>query len=154
MTAVRDIRLTSLDRLFKALSDPTRLRILGLLVGGEVCVSDLHDCLGIPQPRTSRHLSYLRRVRLVQTRKDGLWVHYRLAPLEDSVMKVLAAAVTHCLGHVEAIARDRQRLEARTGHRAPSAAHPVFDCCRPPRQSIVDRRRSGERRNQPRPTRA
>ena len=155
MSPTRDSRLTSMDAAFKALADPTRLRILGLLLGGEVCVCDIHGSLGIPQPKASRHLSYLKKSGLVTARKQGLWVHYRMAPLGDSVMKSLMGAVTHCLCHVDVITRDRQRLETKAGCCAPVQAHPPsFDCCRPPRQSAADRRRvARDRRKMPRPAR-
>ncbi len=58
---MRDARLASLEEAFKAFADPTRLRILGLLAGGEICVCNIHECLDIPQPTASRHLAYLRR---------------------------------------------------------------------------------------------
>ena len=124
--------LTSLDALFKALADPTRLRILGLLSGGEICVCNIHECLGIPQPSASRHLAYLRRKGLVRARKEGLWVHYALAPMNDAVMRVLMATVTHCLCHVQSISRDRRRLQAQTGCCAPSATGTALECCSPP----------------------
>src|SRR6266480_7311470 len=66
-----DSRLTTLEHAFQAFADPTRLRILGLLAAGEVCVCNIHECLGIPQPTASRHLAYLRRKGLVRTRKEG-----------------------------------------------------------------------------------
>jgi len=140
-----------MDITFKALADPTRLRILGLLMGGEVCVCDIHGTLGIPQPKASRHLSYLKKSGLVSARKQGLWVHYQIAPVEDSVMRALMAAVTHCLCHVDMVGRDRQRLDAKTGCCGPvRAQHPAFDCCRPRRQSAADRRRASDRRTLPR----
>src|SRR4051795_10478549 len=71
--------MAELERLFQALADGTRLRILGLLLTGEVCVCDIHETLKIPQPTASRHLAYLRRTGLVDTRRDGLWVHYRVS---------------------------------------------------------------------------
>jgi DNA-binding transcriptional ArsR family regulator len=52
-----------------------------------ICVCNIHECLGIPQPTASRHLAYLRRKRLVVTRKDGLWVHYTRV-LMNAVMHV------------------------------------------------------------------
>ena len=55
--------LPQMEALFKALADETRLRILGLLLAGEVCVCDIHESLKIPQPKVSRHLAYLRRSR-------------------------------------------------------------------------------------------
>ena len=113
-------------------ADPTRLRILGLLAGGEICVCNIHECLGIPQPTASRHLAYLRRKNLVETRKDGLWVHYKLAALDEPVMRVLMSAVTHVLSHCDAIGKDRERLEAQTGCCVPTEpAH--LECC-PPRR--------------------
>jgi len=108
--ASNDKRLSSLEGLFKALADGTRLRILGLLQSGEICVCDIHGSLGLPQPTVSRHLAYLRKAGLVQGRKQGLWVHYRLAPLSDPVMQTVVEAVNHALGHVDARARDRRRL--------------------------------------------
>ena len=54
-------QMSEMETLFKALADATRLRILGLLLTGEVCVCDIHESLKIPQPKASRHLAYLRR---------------------------------------------------------------------------------------------
>lgn len=129
---MKDARLATLGDAFKALADPTRLRILGLLAGGEICVCNIHECLGIPQPTASRHLAYLRRKRLVETRKDGLWVHYKLAGLDEPVMRVLMSAVTHVLSHCDAVGRDRERLEAQTGCCVPiDAARQHLECCSP-----------------------
>jgi ArsR family transcriptional regulator, arsenate/arsenite/antimonite-responsive transcriptional repressor len=105
-----DKRLQSLETLFAALADGTRLRILALLQAGEICVCDIHGSLGLPQPTVSRHLAYLRKAGLVVGRKDGLWVHYRLAVLPDPVMQTVMDSVNHALGHVEANGRDRRRL--------------------------------------------
>jgi ArsR family transcriptional regulator len=123
-----DKRLVSLENTFKALADQTRLRILGLLQSGEICVCDIHGSLGLPQPTVSRHLAYLRKSRLVDTRKDGLWVHYRLAQLPDPVMQALLDAVTHAIGHVEAGHRDRKRLATRI-ELAPVGEAPARRCC-------------------------
>src|SRR5436190_2034008 len=115
MSTPRDQRLATMDMAFKALADPTRLRILGLLVGGEVSVCDIHGTLGIPQPKASRHLAYLKKSGLVTARKQGLWVHYKLAPAADKVMSALMGAVSHCLCHTEVVGKDRQRLDSKTG---------------------------------------
>lgn len=106
-------RLDSLETLFKALADRTRLRILGLLLDGEICVCHIHESLGLPQPKTSRHLAYLRRAGLVETRKDGLWVHYRLTHRDDPVMQALIDAAGHAIGHVASGEKDRRRLAQR-----------------------------------------
>ena len=63
----------AVDTMFRAFSDRTRLRILHMLRDGELCVCDIVDVLGVPQPKASRHLSYLRKAGLVEARKDGLW---------------------------------------------------------------------------------
>jgi ArsR family transcriptional regulator len=105
-----DKRLLSLETLFAGLADVTRLRILALLQAGEICVCDIHGSLDLPQPTVSRHLAYLRKAGLVVGRKDGLWVHYRLATLPDPVMQTVLESVNHALGHVEANDKDRRRL--------------------------------------------
>jgi ArsR family transcriptional regulator len=67
-----------LAALYRGASEPIRLRVLAMLAGGERCVCHLHEALGAPQPTVSRHLAVLRRAGLVQTRRDGVWVHYAL----------------------------------------------------------------------------
>ena len=67
-----------LATVYKAASEPIRLRILALLAHGELCVCHLHDQLAAPQPTVSRHLAILRHAGLVSARRDGQWVHYRL----------------------------------------------------------------------------
>jgi ArsR family transcriptional regulator len=108
-------QISQIEALFKALADGTRLRILGLLLTGEVCVCHIHESLKIPQPRASRHLAYLRRSGLVEARRDGLWMHYRLARLADPVMASVTAAVRHALTHVDSVHGDVDRLRKRTG---------------------------------------
>ena len=68
--------LAEMEGLFKALADATRLRILGLLLTGEVCVCHIHESLKIPQPKASRHLAYLRKTGLVDARREGLWMRW------------------------------------------------------------------------------
>jgi ArsR family transcriptional regulator len=127
---MKDRRLATLDTVLKALADPTRLRIIGLLAGGEVCVCHIHESLGIPQPKTSRHLAYLRRAGVVEGRKDGLWVHYRLADL-DPVVKAVVNAAAHALGHFDTADRDRKRLAARVPAAAARPLRVLQSCCTP-----------------------
>src|SRR5213078_1571435 len=108
-------QLVEMESLFKALADATRLRILGLLLTGEVCVCDIHESLKVPQPKASRHLAYLRRSGLVETRRDGLWIHYRLARVSNPVLAAIGDAVGHALMHVDSVHRDGERLRKRTG---------------------------------------
>ncbi|MEQ1606576.1 MAG: metalloregulator ArsR/SmtB family transcription factor [Pyrinomonadaceae bacterium] len=69
-----------LDEFFAALADRTRLRLLNLMRGGEVCVCFFAETLGTNNPKISRHLAYLRRANLVTARRDGKWMHYSLNP--------------------------------------------------------------------------
>ena len=126
MTA--DKKLSDLELLFKALADRTRLRILGLLSAGEICVCDIHGSLGLPQPTVSRHLAYLRKSGLVIGRKEGLWVHYRLAALPDPVLQAVLDAVEHALGHLDAQQRDRRRL-SKLVELTPVDPKPAARCC-------------------------
>ena len=126
-----DRDLKSLDRLLKALADPTRLRIVGLLRGGEVCVCHIHDSLKIPQPKASRHLAYLRKAGVVEADKRGLWVYYRLAT-QPAVAQTLLDAARHCVGHLATAERDAKRLEHETGCCVPGeASAPQLACCPP-----------------------
>lgn len=82
-----------LEDFTKALSDQTRLRLLLLLAGGEErCVCELTQALELAQPKISRHLAVLRESGLLQDRKAGLWVYYRLHPeLPHWVLQVLVS---------------------------------------------------------------
>jgi ArsR family transcriptional regulator, arsenate/arsenite/antimonite-responsive transcriptional repressor len=73
-----------LVRLFSALADPTRLRLLNLMNGREVCVCYFVEILKEGQPKISRHLAYLRRAGIVEARRDGKWMHYRIARPDDT----------------------------------------------------------------------
>ena len=124
-------RLAGLETYFKALADGTRLRILGLLLTGEVCVCHIHESLRIPQPKASRHLAYLRKAGLVEARRDGLWMHYRLADLPDPVLQAISDTLRHALTHLDAVHRDTDRLQRKTGCCLPAAAPSPFPCCAP-----------------------
>jgi ArsR family transcriptional regulator len=122
--------LGEMETVFKALADATRLRILGLLLAGEVCVCHIHDALRIPQPKTSRHLAYLRRAGLVTARRAGTWMHYQLADLSDPVMTAVQQSVTHALQHQSVVRKDLERLEKATGCCAtPVATLPATPPC-------------------------
>src|SRR5277367_3199079 len=86
----------SIDQIFRALSDRTRLRILNLLRPGELCVCDIVSVLDIPQPTASRHLAYLRKSGLVLARKEGLWHYYRLSLPHTSFHKKLLDCLSEC----------------------------------------------------------
>src|SRR6516162_1493204 len=99
--------------LFKAFADPVRVRLLNLLVDGEVCVCHLHEALGLPQSTVSRHLAYLRKRGLVVGRKEGLWVHYRLAKPTGALHRHLLDFFVSGWREIEAFKADRTKLNSR-----------------------------------------
>jgi ArsR family transcriptional regulator len=103
----------SVDLAFRSVADPTRLRILNLLRGGERCVCELVEALRVPQPKASRHLAYLRRAGLVSVRKQGLWAYYKLTPARNSFHARLLDCLAVCCSDVPVMARDAKRMQAR-----------------------------------------
>jgi len=99
------------DVLFRAFSDRTRLRILHMLRNGELCVCQIVDVLGVPQPKTSRHLAYLRRAGLVVARKDGQWAYYKLAPAKSALHQKLLDCLCCCFAEVPELTKDAARLK-------------------------------------------
>ena len=122
--------LAEMETVFRALADQTRLRILGLLLTGEVCVCHIHDSLKVSQPKASRHLAYLRRAGLVATRREGLWIHYRMATLPDAVLEVIRSTVAHALTHMDVVRKDVERLRKNTDCCAPDVGG-SYACCTP-----------------------
>jgi len=83
-----------LVRLFAALADPTRLRLLNLMNGREVCVCYFVEILKQGQPKISRHLAYLRRAGIVEARREGKWMHYRIErPADLRAASILDATI-------------------------------------------------------------
>lgn len=79
-----------LSRLFAALSDRTRLRLLNLMNGREVCVCYFVEILDQSQPKISRHLAYLRNAGVVSARREGKWMHYSIArPADEGAAAIL-----------------------------------------------------------------
>jgi ArsR family transcriptional regulator len=100
-------------QLFKALSDPTRLRCLSLLAGSdELCVCELTQVLDLPQPKISHHLAALRRAGLVSDRKEGLWIHYRISGALPGWARDVIRTTAAGIRDQEPFARDRVALNA------------------------------------------
>ena len=78
--------------------------------GGETCVCDLIAVLDLPQAKVSRHLAYLRRAGLVDTRREGQWVHYRLSRPEGAFHRKMLECLRCCLAEVPELEADRARL--------------------------------------------
>jgi ArsR family transcriptional regulator len=96
---------------FRALADPTRLRIINLLGEQEVCVCFFVEILKTNQPKVSRHLAYLRRAGIVAARREGIWMHYRLStPKDENAARVLTD-VRQWLAKDAVMQHDRNRLQ-------------------------------------------
>ena len=96
--------------LHAALSDETRLRLLNLMKHGEICVCSLQEVLGINQPKISRHLAYLKRAGVVESRRYGKWKYYRLKKLNGDLDRILSETLI-CVGRETQAINDNQRLK-------------------------------------------
>jgi ArsR family transcriptional regulator, arsenate/arsenite/antimonite-responsive transcriptional repressor len=89
-----NLAATELPNLFMALADPTRLRLLNLMNGREVCVCEFVAILKSPQSKISRHLAYLRRANIVAARREGRWMYYSIVrPKDDAAACILDCAL-------------------------------------------------------------
>jgi ArsR family transcriptional regulator len=115
-----------LVRIYQCLCDPTRLRILGLLARGELCVCDIQRVLGEPQVKVSKHLAYLRARGLVEARRRSNWMIYRLPSRRPRELSANLACLQDCAREDPVFRRDAARLRALGGA---CAAGPR--CCSP-----------------------
>jgi ArsR family transcriptional regulator, arsenate/arsenite/antimonite-responsive transcriptional repressor len=115
MTAAAELDVRSASRLFKALGDETRLRIVALLSHGELCVCHLEAALELTQSNTSRQLGVLRNAGVVEPRREGNWVYYRLAPQLDALCRSQLEALSGAFARREVLRRDVARLLKRRG---------------------------------------
>ena len=100
-----------LERLFRALADPTRLRLINLMAGQELCVCYFIEVIGAPQPKISRHLAYLRRAGIVRARREGKWMHYRLTVPSDPHAASILESTLQALRQDKQMQRDRARMQ-------------------------------------------
>lgn len=112
---VEDHGVRPLTRLFRALGDETRLRIVALLSHGELCVCHVERALGIGQPNVSRHLGILRAAGVVEPRRDGTWVYYKLAAQDHAAVEQLLATLVETFGAERAIRADHAKLRKACG---------------------------------------
>ena len=99
-------------RIFKALADETRLRILALLGNGELCVCDLMAALEMPQSTVSRHLATLRNLGLVDDRRQGVWMYYRLVASSEQGIDLLLEQLQDLLVERPEARADLETLKA------------------------------------------
>ena len=95
---------------YKALADRTRLRLLNLMRGDEVCVCFFVEILKTNQPKISRHLAYMRRAGIVGARRDGSWMHYRIEEPPDSDAAKVLKSTLEWLANDPEMQKDRDRL--------------------------------------------
>jgi len=103
-------RLIPLDQFFRALADPTRLRLIHLMSEQEICVCYFIEVIGAPQPKISRHLAYLRKAGLVAPRREGKWMHYRLTVPRDAHAAAILKTTMDALKKSDEMQRDCERL--------------------------------------------
>jgi ArsR family transcriptional regulator len=95
---------------FRALADRTRLRLLNLMGEAEVCVCYFVEVLKVNQPKISRHLAYLRRAGVVEARREGKWMHYRVVEPPGEHAARIFKEVRAWLKEDADMRRDRERL--------------------------------------------
>ncbi len=100
-------------RVAAALADGNRVRILRAVSGGELCVCELCDALGLTQSTLSTHLRVLRDAGLTASRKQGKWSYHRLTPSGRTVTEAFFGCFRQALTTDAGLRRDRSRLEQR-----------------------------------------
>jgi ArsR family transcriptional regulator len=112
-TAALEVR--PLSRLFRALGDETRLRIVALLSHGELCVCHLEKALDLSQPNASRQLAILKSAGVVDSRRDGTWVYYAITEQDHDTVARALAVLTEAFGAQRALRADHARLRKSCG---------------------------------------
>jgi ArsR family transcriptional regulator len=115
-TNLEDVR--PLTRLFRALGDETRIRIVALLVHGELCVCHLEEALGLSQPNCSRQLGILKAANVVDSRREGTWVYYRISEQEYASVEAVIGVLAKTFGAERALRADHARLKKNCGPNA------------------------------------
>lgn len=112
---VNEYGVRSLTKLFRALGDETRLRIVALLSHGELCVCHIEKALELSQPNVSRQLGILRAAGIVDARRKGSWMYYALAAQEHESVKAMLDRVVALFGAERAIRADHAKLRKSCG---------------------------------------
>jgi len=100
-----------LEKYFKALADITRLRIISLLLHGELCGCDVQHVLAISQPNISRHLTYLKNSGLVLDRRVGFRIFYRLDASHQPARKLLFEYLRNAFRYEPVLTEDMEKLK-------------------------------------------
>lgn len=101
-----------MENYFRALADASRIRIINLLLRGELCGCDIQRVLDTSQPNVSRHLNYLKHAGMVSDRRDGPRVYYRLIQPAPVALETLFGCLNNIFATEESLRQDLQRLDA------------------------------------------
>jgi len=103
--------MEQLAQLYKSLSEETRIRIMMLLMQGELCVCDIQAVLEEPQSKISRHLAYLKHSGLLSSMRVGVWMHYLIKESADETCKAQLAFMKKQLWELPVYHADREKLQ-------------------------------------------
>jgi len=113
---------------FKVLSDPTRLRLSVLLsLRAEICVCELAQAIGVPDFKISRHLSIMRAAGLVEARREGTWMFYRLSAARTRLEERLLGCLRECLADHPTVQSDLKRLSGTTCEQCEQREAPLHE---------------------------
>ena len=118
LSSAEALEVRQLTRLFRALGDETRLRIVALLSHGELCVCHLETALDLNQSNASRQLGILKAAGIVDSRRDGTWVYYALTEQEHATVARALDVLTRAFGAEAALRRDHAKLRKACGPNA------------------------------------
>jgi len=116
--------MKQMEKYFRALADISRLRIINLLLHGELCGCDIQRVLDTAQPNVSRHLNYLKNSGVVRDRRDGYRVFYRLVQPAPPALQALLAYLRQTFAAEEELRQDLQKLHQAIANGACSTAIP------------------------------
>ena len=118
MSSTETLEVRPLTRLFRALGDETRLRIVALLSNGELCVCHLENALDLNQSNASRQLGILKAAGIVDSRREGTWVYYSIAPQEHELVAAALEVLTKSFSAKRAMRSDLVKLRKSCGPNA------------------------------------
>lgn len=103
--------MKGISQLFKAFSDESRLRIINLLLQGELCICNLTDILEMPQSKVSRHMAYLKHSGVVDDRREGIWVYYSLCEPKDRAHASILQSLESSFAEYDIFKHDLEKLK-------------------------------------------
>ena len=103
--------MKDVSQLYRALADETRLRIVNLLLEGELCICELTEILKMTQSKVSRHMAYLRHSGIVNDRREAVWVYYSLAEPKNKVHRCQLKCIQNCFDAYPILKKDLKKLK-------------------------------------------